>query len=186
MYVRWVVALCLVILLVGGVFAFEAAGTIQKVDTENGQVVIRVNGQERTVKAAKDIQVVDREGKKLADGLKSKELKEGVEATFTIEPARNEPIIKAIRLGKKETITNQAIPNRSPMRAPFGALAHSRANQRRYRSQLRSEKRQGRGPGATVGAIPLGRWHHASQKRRLDLAALGLHQGWRPPNAPRP
>jgi hypothetical protein len=41
MYLRWVAALCLVILLDGGVFAFEAAGTIQKVDAEKGQVVIR-------------------------------------------------------------------------------------------------------------------------------------------------
>jgi hypothetical protein len=35
--------------------------------------------------------------------LKAKELKEGVEATFTIELEKNEPIIKAIRLGKNQT-----------------------------------------------------------------------------------
>src|SRR5262249_55202951 len=46
----------------------------------------------------------DREGKELADGLKSKELLEGVEATFTVEQEKDEPVIKAVRLGKKETL----------------------------------------------------------------------------------
>src|SRR5438309_557350 len=107
MCLRWMFALCIVVLLVGGLLAFEATGTIQKVDAENGRIVIRVNGQDRSVKVDKNIKVLDREGKELADGLKSKELKEGVEATFTIEPEKNEPIIKAIRLGKKETLNAQ-------------------------------------------------------------------------------
>lgn len=103
MYLRWVVASCIVVLMVGGLLAFEAVGTIQKVYSEKGTLVIRVNGQDRTVKADKNIKVLDKEGKELADGLKSKELKEGVEATFTVEPEKNEPVIKVIRLGKRET-----------------------------------------------------------------------------------
>ena len=103
MYRRWVVASCIVVLMVGGLFAFEATGTIQKVDAGKGTLVIRVNGQDRRVKADKSIKVLDKEGKELVDGLKSKELKEGVEATFTVEPEKNEPVIKAIRLGKRET-----------------------------------------------------------------------------------
>lgn len=102
MYLRSAVASCIVILLGGSLLAFEATGTIQRVDAEKGLLVITVNGQDRTVKIAKDIKVLDKEGKDLAGGLKSKELKEGAEATFTIEPDKNEPIIKAIRLGKKE------------------------------------------------------------------------------------
>src|SRR5437879_3262024 len=103
MCIRWTFALCIVVLLVGGLIAFEATGTIQKVDAENGRIVIRVNGQDRSVKVDKSIKVLDREGKELADGLKSKELKEGVEATFTVEPEKGEPVIKAIRLGTNET-----------------------------------------------------------------------------------
>lgn len=101
---RWVLALYLVASLAGGLCAFEAVGTIQKVDTDKGTVVIRVNGQDRTVKADKGIKVLDKDGKELTDGLKSKDLTPGVEATFTVEPEKNEPVIKAIRLGKKEAI----------------------------------------------------------------------------------
>jgi hypothetical protein len=103
MHLRWLFSLCIVILVVGGLLAFEATGTIQKVDAEKGVLVIRLNGQDRKVKVTKGIKVLDQSGKELADGLKSKELKEGVEATSAIEPEKNEPIIKAIRLGKNET-----------------------------------------------------------------------------------
>jgi hypothetical protein len=101
-----VLALCIVVWSVGGLVAFEATGTIRKVDTEQSRLVIRVNGQDRSVKADKSIKVLDREGKELADGLKSKELMEGVEATLTVEPEMGEPVIKAIRLGKKKETIN--------------------------------------------------------------------------------
>jgi hypothetical protein len=101
---RLAVAVGIFVSLVGGVLAFEATGTIQKVDLENGRLVVRVNGQDRTIKVDKSIKVLDREGKERADGLKSKALTAGIEATFTIEPEKNEPVIKAIRLGAKEGI----------------------------------------------------------------------------------
>jgi hypothetical protein len=104
MGLRWMFALCIVVWSVGCLVAFEATGTIQKVNTEKGILVIRVNGQDRSVKADKSIKVLDREGKELPAGLKSKELTAGIEATFTIEPEMGEPVIKAIRLGKKETL----------------------------------------------------------------------------------
>lgn len=104
MRLRCVVALSIVGFLAGSLLAFEATGTIQKVDAEKGTLVIRVNGQDRTVKADKNIMVLGKDGKELADGLKAKELTEGAEATFTVEPEKNEPIIKVIRLGKKETL----------------------------------------------------------------------------------
>src|SRR5438876_568125 len=100
MCLRWMFALCIVVLSVGCLVAFEATGTIRKVDTEQSRLVIRVNGQDRSVKADKSVKVLDREGQELADGLKSKELTAGIEATFTIEPEMGEPVIKAIRLGK--------------------------------------------------------------------------------------
>jgi hypothetical protein len=105
MLLRCVTALSIVVLLNGDLLAFEATGTIQKVDVEKSRLVIRVNGQDRSVKADKSIKVLDREGKELVDGLKSKELREGVEATFIVEPEMGAPVIKAIRLGKKETLS---------------------------------------------------------------------------------
>jgi hypothetical protein len=100
---RSVIACCGLVLVAGSLLAFEAVGTIQKVDAEKRTVVIRVNGQNRTVKTDKAIKVLGKDGKELTDGLKAKELTEGAEATFTVEPDNNEPVIKAIRLGKKET-----------------------------------------------------------------------------------
>ena len=109
MHRRCAFAWCALVLLAGSLVAFEVPGTIQKVDADKGTVVIKVNGQERTVKADKGIKVLDKEGKDLKDGLKSKELKKGVEATFTIEQEKNQPVVKAVRLGKKR---RRRIPRR--------------------------------------------------------------------------
>jgi len=99
---HWVIVLFLALSSAGSLNAFEASGSIQKIDAKMGTLVIRVNGQDRTLKVAKEIKVLNQQGKELADGLKAIELKEGVEATFTIEPEKNEPIVKVVRLGKKE------------------------------------------------------------------------------------
>ena len=104
MNLRSAVACCALVLVAGGLLAFEAVGTVRKVDTEKGTVVIRVNGQDRTVKTDKAIKVWGKDGKELAGGLKAKELTEGGEATFTVEPENNEPVIKSIRLGKKDVL----------------------------------------------------------------------------------
>src|SRR5262249_30576895 len=103
MHRRWLCTCCALIILPGSLFAFEIGGTIQKVDAEKSVLVIRVNGQDRSVKTAKNIKVLDREGKDLKDGLKSKQLKEGIEVTFTIEKEKKEPVIKAVRLGSQQT-----------------------------------------------------------------------------------
>jgi hypothetical protein len=104
MRLHWFAASCITLTIAGGILAFEASGTIQKVDADKGVLVIRVGGQDRTVKTDKNVKVLDRDGQALAGGVQAKELKAGVEATFTIEPENKEPIIKAIRLGKKETL----------------------------------------------------------------------------------
>src|SRR5262245_60697890 len=98
---RLLACACSLLLIVGGLLAFEAAATIKKVDAEKGVLVIHANGQDRTVKAAKDVKVLDMQGKDLPDGLKAKELKEGTAVTVTVERDGNEPTIKAIRLGGK-------------------------------------------------------------------------------------
>jgi hypothetical protein len=100
---RWVISSCIAVALAGSVCAFEVPGTLQKVDVEKRTLVIHVNGQDRTVKADKNLKVMSRSGKELTDGFKSKELQAGVDATFTIEPDNNTPVIKAVRLGKSET-----------------------------------------------------------------------------------
>jgi hypothetical protein len=80
--------------------AFDAVGTLRKVDADEGMIQIFANGQERNVRVAKDIKVLDANGKALADGLKAKELKAGTEVTVTVERVGNQPVITVIRLGK--------------------------------------------------------------------------------------
>jgi hypothetical protein len=82
--------------------AFEALGKIIKVDAEKGVLVVLAGGQERTVKVAKDVKVLDEKDRALPDGLKSKALKEGAEVTLTVEVGEDRrPTITAIRLGRK-------------------------------------------------------------------------------------
>ncbi len=89
------------VVLVNGLRAFDAPGTIKKVDNEKGVVHIHAGGQDRIVKVDKDAKVLGLDGKPLPDGLKSKELKDGAEVTITVERDGNEPVIKAIRLGNQ-------------------------------------------------------------------------------------
>jgi hypothetical protein len=103
MRLNCLIACCTSVMLASALCALEVTGTIQKVDADKGTVVVKINGQERTLKADNSIKVLDKEGKDLKDGLKAKQLTEGVEATFTVEPDKNQPILKAVRLGKKET-----------------------------------------------------------------------------------
>jgi hypothetical protein len=95
---RFVGAWCTLLILAGGLLGLEAVGTIKRVDLEKGILVIQAGGQERTIKADKNIKVLDKQGRDLAEGLKSGELKEGTEATFTVERENDEPVVKAIRL----------------------------------------------------------------------------------------
>lgn len=93
-------AVLAVLLSAAALPAFEAVGTIKKVDTEKGLLYIHANGQDRTVPIDKDVKVLGTDGKPLADGLKAKELKDGAEVTVTVERGDKGPVIKAIRLGK--------------------------------------------------------------------------------------
>src|SRR3990172_4383159 len=64
--------------------AFEAVSTIRDVDVERGVLHIYANGQDRVVRIAKDIRGWGTDGKPLADGLMSKELKKGVEVRISL------------------------------------------------------------------------------------------------------
>jgi len=89
-----------ILIVAGRLAAFDAVGTINKVDAEKRLLYIRANGQDRSVEIDKEAKVLDADGKLLADGLKSKELKEGAEVTVTVDRSDNGPVIKAIRLGR--------------------------------------------------------------------------------------
>jgi hypothetical protein len=86
---------------VGTLSAFEVQAVLKKIDAEERAVVVAAGGKDRTVKVAKDAKVLDEKGKELPDGLKDKSLRGGVEVTLTVEREGNEPVIRAIQLGKK-------------------------------------------------------------------------------------
>ena len=89
-------------LLASPALAFEVEATIQQVDAAKGVVVFRADGRDRTVKVDADAKILDGEGKPIAEGLKFLErLKVGTAVTLTVERAGDEPVLKAIRLGKK-------------------------------------------------------------------------------------
>ena len=69
---------------VGTLSAFEVLAVLRKIDAEQRVVVVAAGGQDRTVQVAKDAKFLD-----------------GVEMTLTVERAGNEPVIRAIQLGKK-------------------------------------------------------------------------------------
>src|SRR5262245_6702943 len=92
------VVICVVLALglsAGSLLAFDAEGTVKKVDADKGVLFIHAKGQDRAVKVAKDAKVLGADGKELADGLRAKELKEGAEVTVTVEREDGGPVIKA-------------------------------------------------------------------------------------------
>ncbi len=97
----------------GTLLAFEAIGTIQNIDVERGVLRIHANGRERTVTIARDLQVLGTNGQPLADGLLSRELKPGIEATFSIDRTDREPILQAIRLGRRGTVGTAGMSGKS-------------------------------------------------------------------------
>ena len=80
--------------------ALEAVGTIRSVDAEKRVLRVHANGQERTVPIAPDVQILGTDGKPLAEGLGSKELKEGAEVTIIVDRGDAGPVVRTIRLGR--------------------------------------------------------------------------------------
>ena len=80
--------------------AFDVVTTIRKIDVDQGVVTINANGKDHVARVARNAKIVGADGKDLADGLRARELKEGVEATVIIDREGDHPLIKAIRLGK--------------------------------------------------------------------------------------
>lgn len=82
--------------------AFEAGGTLRSVNIEARTIRVFAGGKLRNVRVARDARILDREGKALAGGLSSGELKDGAEVTLTVEREGNEPVIQVIRLGRRQ------------------------------------------------------------------------------------
>ena len=97
---RFALSALLIFIIASPLAAFDAVGTIKMVDVEKNVLYIFANGKDRTVNIDKDVRVLDKDGKSLPDGLKSKELKDGTEVTVTIEPGDGGQVVKTIRLGR--------------------------------------------------------------------------------------
>lgn len=92
-------ALPLVLLFVASAAALDAVGTIKSIAAEAGTLVVFAGGQDRNLTAAADLQVLDKAGKPLAGGLKSPELKAGVEVSVTVQPGAGRIALHVLRLG---------------------------------------------------------------------------------------
>src|SRR5437763_12310296 len=80
--------------------AIEVQATIKRVDAEGARITFGApDGRDRTAKVAADAKLLDGDGKALANGLKSAQLKPGARARLTVVPEGNQPIITALRLG---------------------------------------------------------------------------------------
>src|SRR5262245_34003443 len=97
----WLFPVAYLLLITKSAIAFEVEGTIKKIDADGGMLVVQAGGQERNVAVAPDARILDAAGKVLVGGLKAKELREGTDATFTLERGQGRPIITSIQLGKR-------------------------------------------------------------------------------------
>jgi hypothetical protein len=88
------------IVSLSNLWALEATGKLKTVDADKGVVVLFANGQDRTLTVDPNVKILDEQGKALPDGLKSKELKPGIEVSVTVEIVDKSPILKKLQLGK--------------------------------------------------------------------------------------
>jgi hypothetical protein len=109
---RLLLTLAIVGLLAVPLPAFDAVGTIRRVDADNRLLVIEAVGQNRTIRVATDVEVLDRDGQVLPAGIRTRELQEGAEVTITVETDAEGLVVKTIRLGKRfEVRTPQPRPS---------------------------------------------------------------------------
>jgi len=96
---RLALACSLVLCVAAPAAALEAVGVIKSIDPKAGTMVVFAGGQDRYLTAEKDVRVLDKDGKPLADGLASKELKADVTVTVVVEPGAGRIALQSIRLG---------------------------------------------------------------------------------------
>src|SRR5262245_42969074 len=80
--------------------AIDVQATIKRVDAESSRITFGTpDGRDRTVKVSADAKLLDADGKELAGGLKSEQLKEGTKVQLTVVPEGNQPVITSVRPG---------------------------------------------------------------------------------------
>lgn len=99
MFRRIALACSLILLLAAPARALEAVGVIKSIDPQAGTMVVFAGGQDRFLTAEKDVRVLDKDGKPLAGGLASKELKADATVTVIVEPGAGRIALQSIRLG---------------------------------------------------------------------------------------
>jgi len=99
------VAVAAISVLAGPVGAVDYRGIVEKVDADKGVIILKSgNGNAIAQAVARDFKLFDEMGHELPDGLKAKELKEGVRVTFKRVRDRGEekPLIQTIFLGERK------------------------------------------------------------------------------------
>jgi len=86
----------------GPAAGFEAAGRIESLDAGSRHLRIEVNGRTHAVAIAADAQVLGADDKPLADGLRAKEFKAGAEVSITVEKTAGGPVVRVLRLGRRD------------------------------------------------------------------------------------
>ena len=109
-------------LLAGSLPAADVGARIKAVDPAKGTVTVTVNGQDRTLTVAKDVKVLDKQGKELPEGLKAKGL-QGADVTLTVEKDGNQFAVKAIRLGaaQRPDVGNRSGPREGDLKVGSAA-----------------------------------------------------------------
>src|SRR6185436_12331002 len=105
-------ALLGLLVAVGSLLAAEAAVTIKKLDDDKRTIVVTAKGKDYTLTIAKEVKVLGADDKALADGIKSRELKEGALATINYQRDGGTNVLKEIRLGKGQEKRRK--PNADP------------------------------------------------------------------------
>ncbi|MBN2448786.1 MAG: hypothetical protein JXR77_00270 [Lentisphaeria bacterium] len=86
--------------LVGSAAAFEAVGTLRRIDVAERRLHVRANGRDRVVPIAADAEILGSDGKVLPGGLQDALLTSGSTVTLSIErQVPGGPVVRTIRLG---------------------------------------------------------------------------------------
>jgi hypothetical protein len=94
--------------------AFEVQAVLKESKAAERLLVLTVGQETRTIRAPEGVKVFDEAGHELPDGLKAKELREGVRLTLTVERENDKPVLRSIRLGGKAAAAKPAAKPRSP------------------------------------------------------------------------
>jgi hypothetical protein len=94
-------ALLGLLVCVDSLLAAEAIVTIKRFDADKRTIVVTAKGKDYALTIANDVKVLGADDKPLADGIKSMELKAGVEATINYQRDGGANILKEIRVLKE-------------------------------------------------------------------------------------